>query len=271
MRTMAARALFVALLVGLLIACLAAGPVSARREPVRLIDRDVEDCEENVPVATAANLVDPGGANIDLNVLVLLDGITRPDAEAIVSTAAESYAPLDIKLLATYKRFVAPPDPSAPPSLPTQSASAAMLISDAKKAVGGQRPSATDAVYLLTSRDISVNGDTGGAGYADCIGGIRYPTRAFAVGEGTEEIISFGGLNFYVDGPAKILSHEIGHLLGAHHHYSNCVQGASLGDVAGRDPSPCTVMTENLDLQDLLFGSFEAIVVRGHAESFARP
>jgi len=264
------RALPVAVPVAaLLVAALLAAPAAARQEPQRVVDIEAEDCEENVPVATAANLVDPGGAEIRLDVLVLLDGIPRADAEAVVAKAAESWIPTDVALTATYKKLVpgVVPPTTTPPST---TADAGTLIADAKKAVGGQRPTGTDAVYLMTAKDITMEGNPDVAGYADCIGGVRYPTRAFATGEGVDEIVELG-LRFYVDGAAKLLSHELGHLLGARHDYSNCVEGASAEDVTNRDPSICTLMTDNIDFMDLHFGSFEAIVVRGHAESFARP
>jgi hypothetical protein len=256
-----------ALMAAVLAAALVAGPASARREVAHLLDIEAEDCEENVPVATAANLVAPGGDNIDLEVLVLLDGMARSEAEAIMARAALPYEALDITLLPTFRKIAAPePQGSSAPA--DQSADGMALIAEAKRVVGGQRPEGTDVVYLMTNRDLTLPDNAGAAGYADCIGGIRYPTRAFAAGEGLNEIEDLG-LRFYVDGAAKVAAHEIGHLLGAHHHYSNCVQGASTSDATGRDPSICTLMTNFVDLQDLYFGSFEAIVVRGHAERFA--
>jgi hypothetical protein len=256
-------------MLALLVAALVAPPAGAQHEIVRLLDVEAEDCEENVPVATAANLTDPGGTTIDLQVLVLLDGIARTDAEAIMTKAAQSYAALDIALLPTFKKFAAPAQRGTSVT-ESRSAEAMTLIAEAKQAAGGRRPEGADVVYLMTDKDITIEGDPGAAGYADCIGGIRYPTRAFAVGEGLDEVVDLG-VRFYIDGAAKVAAHEIGHLLGAHHHYSNCVEGATTADATNRDPSICTLMTNFVDFQDLYFGSFEAIVVRGHAENFARP
>jgi len=60
------------------------------------------------------------------------------------------------------------------------------------------------------------------------------------------------------------MTHEIGHLLGAQHHYGNCTEG--------RTPVPgsgwCTVMFPSV-LNANVFGTLEAAVVRGYAVSYA--
>jgi hypothetical protein len=82
---------------------------------------------------------------------------------------------------------------------------------------------------------------------------------------------SLGPLNFYIDGPAKVFGHEIGHLLGARHEHANCAEGAGVDDATTREPSTCTLMINYLDLQSLRFGTPEGMIVRGHAEAYAAP
>lgn len=262
MRRPSPLAVVVALLAVLAVASPAVGgPSPHGPQP---IDHVAEDCDEFVPASVADPAVAPGGDEVVLEVEVLLDGVTRIAAEGIMVTAAESYAPLDITVAATFRRLSPPSETPGGPADPDD------LIDAAKAVYGGARPETADVVYVLTDKDLVEGGDSGVAGSADCIGGIRYPERAFAVGEAAEDVVDLG-LQFYVDGPAKIAAHEIGHLLGAHHHYANCVQGAGLAIVTGRDAGICTLMINSLDVQGLHFGTLEAMVVRGHAEDYATP
>ena len=123
---------------------------------------------------------------------------------------------------------------------------------------------------MLTTKDLVMPQDDV-SGYADCIGGIRYPNRAFAVGEAIESPAAVGPVTFYVDGPAKTAAHEIGHLLGARHEHANCVEGIQPSDISGLDPTPCTVMTNYLDFRSWNFGAIEARIIRGYAQAFGAP
>jgi hypothetical protein len=200
------------------------------------------------------------GSEIPLQVLVLLDGVAKVDAQEIFTTAAESYAPLNIKLEPTFRKVVLTPEVTR----------AEELIAEARDLSAGARPADADVVFVLTGRDISIAaGDA--VGYSDCIGGIRYPNRAFAIGESIDEPMSTGGLNFYVNGPAKTAAHEIGHLLGARHEHATCGEGIEPSTIVGREPAVCTLMTTYLDFQSLRFGSLESFVIRDYAETYAAP
>ena len=125
-------------------------------------------------------------------------------------------------------------------------------------------------MLLLTDKDIYLStGDV--VGYADCIGGVRYPDRAFAIAEAFDQQETLGALNLYMDLPAKTAAHEVGHLLGARHEHSNCVEGAGPDVVANMEPSACTLMTTYVDFQSRRFGALESGVIRAHAESYALP
>ena len=103
------------------------------------------------------------------------------------------------------------------------------LLAQAKDLYGGRRPAGSDVVYVLTDRDIVTEAVTGGqlAGLADCIGGIRNPRRAFAVGEVGS--VSAPGVP---DGTAKTMAHEVGHLIG-NYHTDNANDQHSLMDAGG--------------------------------------
>lgn len=269
------RRVFSVLMIGALCGLVAA-PVAEARPPrprsewtgPRLID-DVEDCDEYIP-ANVKVWTGGGGPAIALDVLVLLDGVAKIDAQAIVTKAARSYAPLSIDLVPTFKKATPETDPAAKTAAAT-TAHAEDLIAAAKLSSAGTRPVGSDVVYVLTTKDISMVNGTDVVGYSDCIGGVRYSNRAFAVGESFDGTISTGGLNFYVDGAAKTFAHEIGHLLGARHEDANCIEGAGADDVSSREPTICTLMTTYLDFQSKGFGALESGIVRAHAEAYAAP
>ena len=243
----------------------AAAPGSARG---RAVDPDAEDCVEQVPASWSPAGV-TGGPTIPLNLLVVTDGIPHADALAIVDKAESAYTALDIDLVPTFKKMTLTSDgyKANPDGTRQPTADAAELVDEARTLLGGSRPAGIDLVYIATNKDLHLDGDDSYSGYADCTGGVRYPNRGFAAGEAWGAVETLGPLNFYVDGAAKIAGHELGHLLGAHHHYANCVEGIQPADATNREPSACTLMFEPSDLQSLRFGSLEAVVIRGHAEA----
>lgn len=262
---MTARAVLAALLAT---GSLGWGPAALSRPLHGAVADQTEDCTETLPASYAPEILIGNGDEIALDVLVLTDGITRPVAQRIVDQAAASYAPLEIALTPTFKnaRLTTITAGGEPPDVDVTE-----LIQKAKDLLGGERPTGIDVVFVLTTANLVAPNGGSSAGYADCTGGIRYPTRAFAVGEGVRKPSAVGPFNFYVDDAGKIMAHEIGHLLGARHDYSNCVEGIQLSDVTTFQPTPCTLMTANTDLMSGNFGSLERVVVRGHAEDFARP
>jgi hypothetical protein len=145
------------------------------------------------------------------------------------------------------------------------------LIDQAKALFGGQRPAGTDIVYTLTNKNIEVEGiGDAVAGLADCIGGVAFPARAFAVGENfsPDESAALGLIGLNRNLTAKVASHEIGHLMGGHHHYANCAEGIlSEPD----EITPCTLMFNDVGLASLNFGTPNRLVVQGHGQLYAAP
>lgn len=219
------------------------------------IDEEHE-CLEPVPEAVSTDHL-TGGPQLDLAVHVLVDGPTTARAQEIFATAATSYAPL-----ATTLRAVS----FEPVSFTGDDAQG--LINQAKAHFGGARPAAADLVYVFTNKDIQAGGNTAVAGLADCIGGVRFDDSAFAVGE------DFGPAEqedpLQRNGTAKVLAHELGHVMGAHHHYANCVEG-NLSEVGEPEVSPCTLMINVVNLASLNFSTVNGSVVRGHALEYAAP
>lgn len=247
-----------ALVLGLLPGPAAADPSIGGGPPVGPFIDEEEECLEPSPAAYSV----PGeDKELVLEVLILLDGPTLEEAREVLDRAADSYSPLGIKLRPKYEVVDFEPERA---TADTESSHYRRLVQDAKDHTVGERPPDVDLVYVMTTKDIE-----GAAGFADCIGGVRYPNRAYSVGEFYEkEVLSFGA-NFYVDRNAETLSHELGHLMGAHHHYANCGQGAGADDVENREPAPCTLMFNFLDFTSINFSVINSAVVTGHTEAFA--
>lgn len=221
-----------------------------------------EDCLEPIPASTSVTGVTDEGQSVSLDVLALLDGVTAERGREIMSKAAEAYAPLKISLDVRYEEVAFEPEKIVTVRGEDVATSSSLrLLQDAKQWTMGARPADADVVYVITQKDIS-----DAAGRADCIGGVRYAGSAFAVGENYRSE-NLGGI-FYKNGSAKIAAHEVGHLLGAHHHYANCAEGVP-GAVREVGPTPCTTMFNFIDFLSLGFGTLEAAVIRGHAVDFA--
>lgn len=244
-------------LVVMLVGTVLAGPTTAGPRHLVHIDAQ-EDCLEPTPAAVAPRALSQEQDALSLDVLVLLDEVPLDRGKEVMAKAQEAYTPLDIKLDVRFESVRFPPDEVVDDRGVIESTHA---LEEAKKWTGGARPADTDVVYVLTDKSLS-----DAAGRADCIGGVRYPQFAYAVGENyqSEDLLGV----FYKNGTAKIAGHEIGHLMGAHHHYANCAEG-SPGAAEEVGPTPCTLMFNFLDFISLVFGQLEASVVRGHTLDFA--
>lgn len=220
---------------------------------------DLTTCLAPAPDAIGLPPILDLGQTVSLDVAVLLDGVDVGLANLIMTRAGESYAPLGVTLTVTEYREV-----------DFDGTEGAALIQQAKDLYDGARPAGSDLVYVLSGKDLTNGGDAGLAGLADCIGGVRFADRAFAVGEavGIEET-AIGPFRLLADAHPEIAAHELGHLMGAHHHYANCVEGQLQGDAD--DLSPCSLMFNFVDFQSLNFALVNVGVVRGHAVDFASP
>ena len=242
------------------------GGVAARTQE-QPVDADQADCLEAVP--DQIGLLDDG-RTIELSVMLLLDGTDATAAGEVMARAAESYRPLGIDLVLKKTRTVS-----------YTSTVSSDLIAAAKATMGGVPPRGIDLVGVFTNKTMqSVAGGATVVGQADCIGGVRFDDHSFFVVSdirdiedpqtGTTGTLNSLGFNPNVDATAEVMAHEIGHLMGAHHHYANCVEG-NLSSAGPNDLSPCTLMFNAVNFASLNFGALSGAVVRGHAVEYAAP
>ncbi len=221
-----------------------AGPATAR--PIEI--GHIPKCTELVPSAISL----PSRTSVRLQTTVLLDGVSKTRGKRVLRAAQRAYGRERIRLVPSYR------------SVSFNGRDAQRLIRQSKSFFGWRRPAGADVVYTLTSKDITASGNRAVAGMADCIGGVAFPRRAFAVGENFRRDGSFLGRKL----TAKVAAHEVGHLMGGHHHYANCVEGL-LFEI-GREASPCTLMFNDVGLASLGFSRLNALVVKGHGEAYAK-
>ena len=230
------------------------------------------DCLEAVPASISLPGILDAGERVELSVMLLLDGTDATAAQQVMARAAESYREWGIDLVLKKTKGVA-----------FTSLLSDQLIADAKTAVGYVPPRGIDLVGVFTNKTMQAVTATGVGtvvGQADCIGGIRYDQHSFFVVSdirasenpttGNTGTLNSLGLNLNVDATAEVMAHEIGHLMGAHHHYANCVEG-NLTSAGPSDVSPCTLMFNAVNGTSLNFGTLSGAVVRGHAYDYARP
>lgn len=242
------------------------------RPSVAIFDVEDADCSATPPAAYSPSAID-GGQEVSVEVGVFLDGISKRRARELMAKAAAPYAELDVSLVpAFYKPIrIAPDSTASGESRATVDAGTAM--NQVKSILGGKRPAGVDVVHVVTAKDVTLPAyGSAPVGVAECAGGVQWDDKAFSISEdqGVDTYsIDAPGVTNVMDSPAEAIAHEIGHLLGGLHEYKSCAEGASPGDATNADPSPCTIMSDVVDLASLRFGTVEGAVVRGYALEFA--
>ncbi len=253
----------VAALAALVWAPQAAARPAATPPPAGFIDEEAEDCLELVPERHSVHGVDDAGQEVVLDAHFVLDEVPSEDARAIVEHASKPYEEIGIRVAATYEEVLFEPSGRTAGGVPKIDAQE--LIDATREHFGGYRPHHADVVFTLTGKELTSGGAFGEAtaGMADCIGGIRYPAAAFAVGEANLEWEPHGRPGGVIAG------HEIAHLLGAHHHYSNCTEALPSGALRG-DFNPCTTMSPLAATASSTFGLLERSYVRYYTATYAK-
>ncbi len=272
MRLAVALPLTAALLTGAVAAQAGPAPTTATPAGSAIIDaEEQQDCLQLYPSRVSRAGILDDGDEVVLDVVVVLDGVAQDVAAEKLAHAARSYAPLGVDLQVV--RWVdglvrTGPDGEAIARDSDAGRESQAIIDFAKAQFGGVRPDDADIVYVLTDLDIYAQGiGDAVAGQADCIGGVAWDDTAFAVGEVGDDI-PIGPATFYHEYTAKVFAHELGHLMGAHHHFQECGAPA-IGEAIEGGTAPCSLMTNFVDFQGIDFSQVNHLVVRGHAVDFA--
>lgn len=188
-----------------------------------------------------------------------------------VDRMREAYEPLGIALSTTFD-LLAPLDPDGSPrerpevvtrpivdnALGQTRDYGGELLTLAKQQYRHRPPEGSQVVYVLTDVDLTSLG-----GRADCVGGIAYPQHSFAMGRVIDRDASGGDWE-----AATIAAHEIGHLLGGQHHFSNCAEALPARGTSTSPYGLCTLMSTDVSLAHLTFSSVNGAIVRGYALEF---
>jgi hypothetical protein len=215
---------------------------------------------------TALAAAPDDGRIVDLDVLVLLDGVDQSVAERFFADVARPYAGIGVRVVPTFQ--------VVDPAEFTGDASPDLINQTRARFPGGKVPAEYDIVELLTNRDIQALGQYAVAGQADCLGGLAYDERSFEVSEGPspslpDEGAAVGPVTFDAKIAAKITAHEMAHLLGGQHHYANCVEGIEPDQELNGDTSPCTLLFNAADFVSLKFDTLNGKIARGYALAYA--
>lgn len=225
--------------------------------PSGFIDEDPQDCQQIPP----EDLPPPALSvteSLPLEARILVEKSDRATARTLLTTTKEAFERIGITLKLRFQNVV-PPSEWADGTQLGAGPSQHDILAFMKDQFGGQRPPGTDVVYFITRY--------WAGGFADCIGGIRFPDRAFAL----------GSIDYAIEGvipvptadEGVIAAHEIGHLLGAHHHYSNCVEALPQGAPRG-ELNPCTTMSPFAATASGTFALLERSFVRRYAALYAK-
>jgi len=198
------------------------------------------DCDQippdHIPVIPADT-----AKRLSLSVRILSAPADLAYARQEMTHLASTYRKIGIEVRLSYDTMTVPPGSNEP-----------ALLAAARAHYGGSRPRGIDVVYLGTN-------NTDG-GLAQCIGGVAYAEQAFAVGGLRPTLFGMPSVK-----AGLMAAHEIGHLLGAHHHYAQCGVPTEPGALG-----PCTVMFPHPAGISGTFSILETAYIRDYTLRYAK-
>jgi hypothetical protein len=250
--------IWVVLAAALVLAALLSAPGTASGYSAWAIDNEEADCTqippEEVPPAAVAT-----DKKLPVEVRVLTEAADLAMTKGYMQVAKDAYSRIGITLRVRYQTVVPPAEWVAGRTVIGGGPDQPTIFDFMRSIYGGERPEGVDLVYFMT-RDWD-------GGFAACIGGVRFADLAFAFGSidyATEDLVPSPTVNEGV-----IAAHEIGHLLGAQHHYANCAEALPSGALRG-DTNPCTTMWPAAANASSTFGLLERSFIRSYTAQYAK-
>ncbi len=237
----------------------------------------------------------------ELGVLVVADmssGIDLGAAGGLVDAAlAEAFNPLRVQVRLRWQTV----------RLGAETLTLSAALQAARDATGGAPPEGADVVYLLTGAELTTDQGAPISGGAACIGGIAEPGTAYAAGlwyaddaepqgvdvpeqaalqpqrvpeHGLQDVpeprdhvgetpgVRVARVGWFENWTGKVLVHQLGHLLGAHHELANCAEGVpsrTTDDVTGT----CTAMAPEVAFASANFSVANGLLVAAHVRAHA--
>lgn len=240
---MVAAAMVLCLLPVLQAEAVQGSPTRDRWQASLPIDEEPGDCTQVPPDRTPVPTLRPRRAT-PLVAMVLVERADAARARELFASAVRAYGRIGVAIDVKWdvvSRFRVAND------LDGRYARPDTLLNAMRQRYDGVKPPGADVVYLFTRQYP--------AGFADCIGGVLHPDRGFAFGAVSEPTGTPGTGESRLD---VLAAHEIGHLLGAQHHYANCVEATETIADGGRG---CTVMFPVVRFASDAFGSVETAYI----------
>ncbi len=230
--------------------------------------REPSGCTEETPDVVSTAM--PDAPAVPLRVLIFNDHVPPAHVATALKETARVLATAGVKATFVVKRLdlrAEGTNAEGEPALSVETAHAA-----SRKATGGKEPRGIDIVHLLTTRDLYQAGTYTVAGHAECIGGIRYAGWSYSASEAELRVRYLKGTSIVMqpDNTGRNTAHEIGHLLGAHHHYGTCGETAAEELTRSRG-GVCSVMFPDSAVHGGRFDALNARIVRGHVEKYGGP
>ncbi len=254
---------------GSIAAVIAASPLAG---PASGEEPEPSGCLEETPAAISTAV--PGSAPVALRVLLQTDHVPRDAVIGAVDEATRVLGTAGIDATFVVRRLDLRSDGKN-----VEGDRESLRVADAheaqRRATGRSEPAGFDLVHLLTTRDLYEDELGGGpnfgvAGHAECIGGIRFDGWGYSVSEvpPRQRYLKGTSIKMQAEMRGRAMAHELGHLMGAHHHYTACGPTA-VEELSESQGGVCSVMFPDTAVHGPSFDPVNAQIVRGHAEEWA--